>query len=162
EAAVSAMLLVLAGPSTGFNRIFEAIIGGAVALAVVVLFPHNPVVHVGRAAQAVFGQLGQALQRVAAALDARGAGQAHAPDRPPPRPPRAGPPPPPGGGPRAPGAGEPAPGAPPPPPPRARAALPAPPPGKPPPGGPTPRGPPPPPPRALRGAVGAGVPAPAV
>src|SRR5262249_54955031 len=40
EAAVSAMLLVLAGPGTGFNRIFEAIIGGAVALAVVLLVPH--------------------------------------------------------------------------------------------------------------------------
>src|SRR3954454_24459035 len=40
EAAVSAMLLVMAGPA-GFspNRALEAIVGGAVALAVVLLFP---------------------------------------------------------------------------------------------------------------------------
>jgi uncharacterized membrane protein YgaE (UPF0421/DUF939 family) len=78
EAAVSAMLLVLAGPGTGANRIFEAIIGGAVALVVVLLFPHNPVVHVGRAAQAVFAQLGQALERIAAALEAGDADKASA------------------------------------------------------------------------------------
>src|SRR4051794_23963156 len=51
EAAVSAMLLVMAGPA-GFspNRALEAIVGGAVALAVVLLFPPNAELHVGRAA----------------------------------------------------------------------------------------------------------------
>jgi uncharacterized membrane protein YgaE (UPF0421/DUF939 family) len=69
ESAVSAMLLVMAGPA-GFspNRALEATIGGAVALLIVILFPPNPMLHVGRAGQAVFGQLGQALERVASAL----------------------------------------------------------------------------------------------
>jgi uncharacterized membrane protein YgaE (UPF0421/DUF939 family) len=70
EAAVSAMLLVMAGPA-GFspNRILEATIGGAVALLIVIAFPPRAMLHVGRAGQAVFGQLGQALERVAAALE---------------------------------------------------------------------------------------------
>jgi uncharacterized membrane protein YgaE (UPF0421/DUF939 family) len=72
EAAVSSMLLVMAGPA-GFspNRALEAIVGGAVALAVVVLFPPNAELRVDRAAGAVFGQLGRALERVASALEAR-------------------------------------------------------------------------------------------
>jgi uncharacterized membrane protein YgaE (UPF0421/DUF939 family) len=80
EAAVSAMLLMMVGSaSDGFspNRILEAAIGGAVALAVVLLFPPNPVLHVARAAHAVFGQLGHALERVAGALGARDAERAH-------------------------------------------------------------------------------------
>jgi uncharacterized membrane protein YgaE (UPF0421/DUF939 family) len=73
EAAVSAMLLMMVGGSTdGYspNRILEAVIGGAVALAIALLFPPNPVLPVARAAQAVFGQLGHALERVANALTA--------------------------------------------------------------------------------------------
>jgi len=79
EAAVSAMVLTMASPA-GFspNRILEAIIGGAVALAIVLLFPPNAELHVGRAAQAVFGQLGQSLERVASALSARDADRADA------------------------------------------------------------------------------------
>jgi uncharacterized membrane protein YgaE (UPF0421/DUF939 family) len=73
EAAVSAILLVALDPSSGAgfspNRIFEALIGGAVAFAVgALLFPPDPVLHVGRAAQAVFGELGRALERLASAL----------------------------------------------------------------------------------------------
>ena len=79
EAAVSAMLLVMAGPG-GFspNRVLEAMIGGAVALGIAVLFPPNAELHVGRAAQAVFGQLGRSLERVASALEARDADRADA------------------------------------------------------------------------------------
>jgi fusaric acid resistance family protein len=79
EAGVSAMLLVMAGPhSFSVNRILEAAIGGAVALAVTALFPPDAELHVGRAGQAVFGQLGQALERVASALTARDADRAEA------------------------------------------------------------------------------------
>lgn len=79
ESAVSAMLLMMAGPA-GFspNRILEATIGGAVALLIVVLFAPNPVVPVGRAGQGVFAQLGQALERIASALRFDDAGKAEA------------------------------------------------------------------------------------
>ncbi|HEY6891625.1 MAG TPA: FUSC family protein, partial [Solirubrobacter sp.] len=74
EAAVSAMLLVMTGPAGGGafspNRILEAAIGGAVALAVALLFSPDPILPVSRAAQAVFGRLGRALERTASALDA--------------------------------------------------------------------------------------------
>ncbi len=84
EAAVSALLLLSLDPGAGAhfspNRIFEALIGGAVAFVVgALLFPPDPVLHVGRAAQAVFGELGRALDRLAAALaagDIRGAERA--------------------------------------------------------------------------------------
>jgi len=81
EAAVSAMLLLMVGPEAGAfspNRILEAAIGGGVALAVALLVPSNPVLHVGRAAQAVFGQLGRALERIATALEAGDAERADA------------------------------------------------------------------------------------
>jgi uncharacterized membrane protein YgaE (UPF0421/DUF939 family) len=72
EAAVSASLLVLLEPtSPGLapTRLIEAVVGGGVALAVSALaFPPNPVLLVGRSAQAVFGALGRALEDVAAAL----------------------------------------------------------------------------------------------
>ncbi len=81
EAAVSAILLVVLDPSTGPgfspNRILEAAIGGAVALTVgALLFPPDPVLLVGRAAQAVFGELGRALERVASALAGENEGSA--------------------------------------------------------------------------------------
>jgi uncharacterized membrane protein YgaE (UPF0421/DUF939 family) len=73
EAAVSASLLVLLEPtSAGLapSRLIEAVVGGGVALAVSALaFPPNPVLLVGRSAQAVFGGLGRALEDVAAALE---------------------------------------------------------------------------------------------
>jgi uncharacterized membrane protein YgaE (UPF0421/DUF939 family) len=72
EAAVSASLLVLLEPtSSGLapSRLIEALVGGGVALAVSALaFPPNPVLLVGRSAQAIFGALGRALEDVAAAL----------------------------------------------------------------------------------------------
>ena len=75
EAAVSAILLVSLDPTASdfsftLNRIFEGLIGGGVALAVSALvFPPDPALHVGRAAQAVFAGLGGALERLATALD---------------------------------------------------------------------------------------------
>jgi uncharacterized membrane protein YgaE (UPF0421/DUF939 family) len=76
EAAVSAILLVALAPGSdpsafSPNRILEAVIGGGVALAVAATFPSDPSLRVGRAAQAVFGALGDTLECVAAAL-ARG------------------------------------------------------------------------------------------
>jgi uncharacterized membrane protein YccC len=72
EAAVSAILLVALTPgSSGFtpNRILEALIGGVTSLAVTaLLFPPDPSLQVGRAAQAVFGGLGDVLERLAGAL----------------------------------------------------------------------------------------------
>jgi uncharacterized membrane protein YgaE (UPF0421/DUF939 family) len=72
EAAVSASLLVLLEPtSAGLapSRLIEAVVGGGVALAVSALaFPPNPVLLVGRSAQAIFGALGRALEDVATAL----------------------------------------------------------------------------------------------
>lgn len=72
EAAVSATLLVLLEPtSTGLapSRLIEALVGGGVALAVsAIAFPLNPVLLVGRSAQAIFGGLGRTLQDVAAGL----------------------------------------------------------------------------------------------
>ncbi|WP_053227255.1 FUSC family protein [Solirubrobacter soli] len=78
EAAVSAMLLVMTSSGGAFspNRILEAMIGGVVALAVALLFSPDPILPVSRAAQAVFGRLGRALERTASALDEGDAGRA--------------------------------------------------------------------------------------
>ena len=80
EAGVSAMLLVMTGPSGGGgfspNRILEAVIGGGVALAITLLFSLDPILPVSRAAQAVFGRLGRALERTATALDTKDAERA--------------------------------------------------------------------------------------
>ena len=81
EAAVSAILLVALDPGAadGFSptRIAEGAIGGAVALAVSsFLFPPDPALAPGRAAQAVFVELGRALERIATALEARDPGVA--------------------------------------------------------------------------------------
>jgi hypothetical protein len=73
EAAVSALLLAsLERTSSGYSpdRFLEAVIGGAVAMAVAtVFFPPDPGLIVGRAAQAVFADLGETLERVASALE---------------------------------------------------------------------------------------------
>ena len=74
EAAVSALLLLSIAPGSSTNyapdRIFEALIGGAVAFVVgALLFPPDPVLTVGRAAQAVFSELGRSLERLAGALE---------------------------------------------------------------------------------------------
>jgi hypothetical protein len=75
EAAVSAILLVALTPgSSGFtpNRILEALIGGVVSVAATaLLFPPDPTLEVGRAAQAVFGGLGGTLEKLANALSSR-------------------------------------------------------------------------------------------
>jgi uncharacterized membrane protein YgaE (UPF0421/DUF939 family) len=81
EAAVSAVLLLALDPLSGAgfspNRIFEALIGGGVALAVgALLFPPDPVLHVGRAAQALFAELGRTLELLAAALASGDTGRA--------------------------------------------------------------------------------------
>jgi uncharacterized membrane protein YgaE (UPF0421/DUF939 family) len=81
ESAVSAILLVALDPGAadGFSptRIAEGAIGGAVALAVSsFLFPPDPALAPGRVAQAMFVELGRALERIANALDARDPGVA--------------------------------------------------------------------------------------
>lgn len=72
EAAVSAILLVVLEPtSAGLapSRVIEALVGGGVALAVsAIAFPLNPVILVGRSAQALFGELGRTLEELGAAL----------------------------------------------------------------------------------------------
>ena len=73
EAAVSAIILASLEPAPSglsADRLIEALTGGFVAFAVSSLvFPLNPRLHAGRAAQSVFAQLGRALEEVAAALD---------------------------------------------------------------------------------------------
>ena len=81
ESAVSAILLVALDPGAaeGFSatRIAEGAIGGAVALAVTAfLLPPDPALAPGRAAQAMFVELGRALERIATALEARDPGAA--------------------------------------------------------------------------------------
>jgi uncharacterized membrane protein YgaE (UPF0421/DUF939 family) len=76
EAGVSAILLVALDPGAaeGFqtSRVFEGIIGGVTALAVSsVFFPPDPALAPSRAAQAMFVELGRALERIANALEAR-------------------------------------------------------------------------------------------
>jgi hypothetical protein len=82
EAAVSAILLASLDPApTGLSadRLIEALTGGAVALAVSSLvFPLDPQLLVGRAAQTVFGELGRVLEKLAAALAAGDREQAEA------------------------------------------------------------------------------------
>lgn len=73
EAGVSATLIVALDPGAaeGFspNRILEAVIGGGVALVFASLFfPPDPRLLVDRAVQAVLGELGHTLQRVAQGL----------------------------------------------------------------------------------------------
>jgi uncharacterized membrane protein YgaE (UPF0421/DUF939 family) len=72
ESAVSAIIIgSSASPSIGVFpvRPIEALIGGGVAFAVhALLFPPDPLLHVGRAANEVFSGLGRTLQDLAVAL----------------------------------------------------------------------------------------------
>jgi uncharacterized membrane protein YgaE (UPF0421/DUF939 family) len=71
EAAVSALILASLPKTSGWSpdRFYEALIGGAVAVVVGrVLFPPDPALMVGRAAQSVFADLGETLEDVADAL----------------------------------------------------------------------------------------------
>jgi uncharacterized membrane protein YgaE (UPF0421/DUF939 family) len=71
EAAVSALILASLPATSGWSpdRFLEALIGGGVAVVVGrVLFPPDPGLLVGRAAQAVFADLGETLEEVADAL----------------------------------------------------------------------------------------------
>jgi hypothetical protein len=81
EAGVSAILLVALDPgaASGFSphRILEGVIGGATALAIsATFFPPDPALGPGRAAQAMFVELGRALERIAGALESRDPGAA--------------------------------------------------------------------------------------
>jgi uncharacterized membrane protein YgaE (UPF0421/DUF939 family) len=82
EAAVSAILLVLIEPaSSGLPpaRLFEALIGGGVALGISALaFPQDPVLLVGRSVQSIFGELGGSLATVSEALAERNPARADA------------------------------------------------------------------------------------
>ncbi len=74
EAAVSAILLASLEPAStellSAERLIEALVGGGVAFAVSTLaFPLDPHLHVGRAAQSVFSELGRGLEELATALD---------------------------------------------------------------------------------------------
>src|SRR5918994_5995557 len=74
EAAVSAILLASLEPAStellSAERLIEALVGGGVAFAVSSLaFPLDPHLHVGRAAQSVFSELGRGLEELATALD---------------------------------------------------------------------------------------------
>jgi uncharacterized membrane protein YccC len=71
EAAISGLLLASLPTTPGFtpDRFLEALIGGAVAMGVAkVFFPPDPALLVGRAAQNVFQDFGEALDDLAAAL----------------------------------------------------------------------------------------------
>jgi uncharacterized membrane protein YgaE (UPF0421/DUF939 family) len=72
EAGVSAIIIGSTPPSTigGFPvRPIEALVGGAVAFGVhALVFPPDPLLHVGRAANAVFSGLGTTLEQLAEAL----------------------------------------------------------------------------------------------
>src|SRR3954447_4902604 len=72
EAGVSAIIIGSAAPATlGLfpTRPIEALVGGAVAFGVhSLLFPPDPLLHVARAANAVFSELGRTLEDLAAAL----------------------------------------------------------------------------------------------
>jgi uncharacterized membrane protein YgaE (UPF0421/DUF939 family) len=74
EAAVSAIILASLDPApTGLSadRLLDALVGGGVALAISSLvFPLDPQLHVGRAAQSIFGELGRVLEQLATALEA--------------------------------------------------------------------------------------------
>lgn len=80
EAAVSAILLSLIEPaSAGLppGRLLEALVGGGVALGISALaFPLDPILLVGRSTQAIFGQLGQTMEELAAALAERDSARA--------------------------------------------------------------------------------------
>jgi len=80
EAGVSAIIIGSAAPATlGLvpTRPIEALIGGAVAFGLhSLVFPPNPLVHVSRAAHAVFGGLGHTLEELAAALETGDLGRA--------------------------------------------------------------------------------------
>ena len=72
EASVSAIIIGSTAPSNlGLfpTRPIEALVGGVVAFAVhALVFPPDPLLHVSRAANAVFGSLGRTLEDLAAAL----------------------------------------------------------------------------------------------
>jgi uncharacterized membrane protein YgaE (UPF0421/DUF939 family) len=73
EAGVSAIIIGSTAPATlGLFpvRPIEALVGGAVAFgAHALVFPPDPLLHVGRAANAVFSGLGRTLEDLSAALD---------------------------------------------------------------------------------------------
>jgi uncharacterized membrane protein YgaE (UPF0421/DUF939 family) len=74
QAASSAVLVAtIVSPSSGFlpARFVDALVGGLVGIAVLVIAPRNPVKLAQRAARPVFAELGAVLNDVAVALEAR-------------------------------------------------------------------------------------------
>ncbi|MDQ4106758.1 MAG: FUSC family protein [Actinomycetota bacterium] len=72
QAAISAILVVvLQPPQEGFtpDRFLNALAGGAVALAILHLFPVNPERVVERAARPIFDELASVLKEIAAGLE---------------------------------------------------------------------------------------------
>jgi uncharacterized membrane protein YgaE (UPF0421/DUF939 family) len=81
QAAASAVIVAtLAPPSTGFffERLFDALIGGATALVVMILLPFNPLTRVKAAAGQVLSVLEDALTRGARSIESADAGLADA------------------------------------------------------------------------------------
>src|SRR4051812_49138227 len=82
EASVSAIIIGSSAPaSDGLfpTRPIEALVGGGVAFAVhALVFPPDPVLHVVRAANPVFGALGRTLEDLAAALESGDGARAEA------------------------------------------------------------------------------------
>jgi uncharacterized membrane protein YgaE (UPF0421/DUF939 family) len=76
QAAISAMLVVTVQPpgsGLALPRFLDALVGGAVAVAVTALLAMDPVKAVKRASDSVFEELAAVLRDVAAALEARDA-----------------------------------------------------------------------------------------
>ena len=69
-AASAALVATLAPPTTGFffERLFDAILGGAIALTITVLLPFNPLTRTRRAAGQVLSVLAEALTSGARSL----------------------------------------------------------------------------------------------
>ena len=81
QAAISAVLvIVLQPPDAGFtlDRVFNALIGGFVALAINYLFPVNPERVVERAARPIFEEMGGLLEEIAASMTERDAERSQA------------------------------------------------------------------------------------
>jgi uncharacterized membrane protein YgaE (UPF0421/DUF939 family) len=70
-AASAALVATLAPPTSGFfvERLFDAVLGGTIALVIMILLPFNPMTRVRRAGGQVLSVLADALTRGARSLD---------------------------------------------------------------------------------------------
>ena len=71
QAASSAVLVATLVGAHNASRFVDALVGGGVGLAVLVIVPANPLRHARRAGSVVFVELTAALEDIAAALEAR-------------------------------------------------------------------------------------------